>query len=63
MTDSEIIDALGGTGKVAALVQRDKSTVSQWRTRGIPDAWRKYLKKIRPKIFKENDDADKHAGV
>lgn len=31
-----ILDALGGTGKVASALSIDDSTVSGWRTRGIP---------------------------
>lgn len=46
--DSQIIDALGGTGALAALLKLDKSTVSCWRKRGIPKPWRLYLSKIRP---------------
>jgi hypothetical protein len=32
----DIIDALGGTGKVAAALSVSDSTVSGWRERGIP---------------------------
>ena len=52
MEDSRIIDALGGTDKAAALCGLSKSAISQWRKRGIPDAWRMYLQKIRPAAFK-----------
>jgi DNA-binding transcriptional regulator YdaS (Cro superfamily) len=39
MTSSgSIIDALGGTGKVAERLGLWESTVSGWRTRGIPPA-------------------------
>lgn len=43
MTHSEIIDALGGTKALATSLDRDESTVSNWRERGIP--WR-----LRPTI-------------
>lgn len=32
----EIIDALGGTGIVAGALGQSDSTVSSWRSRGIP---------------------------
>ena len=35
-TASHVIDALGGTGKVAALFGIDDRVVSNWRTRGMP---------------------------
>ncbi len=43
MTDSQRIDELGGTGAVAALCGLHKSSVSQWRKRGIPEGWKRYL--------------------
>ena len=51
MTASEIIDNIGGTGKVAELCGVDPSTVSCWRNRGIPRGHRLYLRKIRPAAF------------
>ena len=36
LTDSAIIDLLGGTGKVAKMCNVDPAAVSQWKTRGIP---------------------------
>lgn len=36
MTWEEIIDALGGTGAVASSLTQSESTVSGWRSRGIP---------------------------
>ncbi len=51
--DSAIIDRLGGTDAVTELcAPRKKASISQWRKRGIPPAWRKYLQKIRPSAFK-----------
>ena len=38
MTDSEVIDVLGGTLKVARDCGASKSMVSNWRKRGV--AWR-----------------------
>lgn len=33
---------------MAAMCDVGKSTVSQWRKRGIPDGWRKYLQMRNP---------------
>jgi hypothetical protein len=49
-TDSELIDALGGTSKVAAICGVSASAVTQWRTNGMPKAWRKYLCLLKPRI-------------
>lgn len=35
-TESDLIDALGGTNAVAALCEVKHNTVSSWRTRGFP---------------------------
>lgn len=50
--DSELIDAYGGTSKVAALCGLTTGAVSQWRTNGIPKAWKKFLRMAKPKAFK-----------
>jgi DNA-binding transcriptional regulator YdaS (Cro superfamily) len=36
LTDSAIIDLLGGTGKVAKMCEVAPAAVSAWRIRGIP---------------------------
>ena len=36
LTDSAIIDLLGGTGKVAQMCEVAPAAVSAWRKRGIP---------------------------
>lgn len=36
MTDSEVIDALGGTKKVADMFEVSSTAVSNWRERGFP---------------------------
>ena len=36
LTDSAIIDLLGGTAKVARMCKIDNAAVSNWRIRGIP---------------------------
>jgi hypothetical protein len=40
--DSEIIDLLGGTSVVAKFTNLTTGAISQWRTNGMPDAWKKY---------------------
>lgn len=49
--DSSLIDALGGTGAVAALCGLTAGAVSQWRGKGIPRAWREFLRLARPWAF------------
>lgn len=48
MSDSEIIDSLGGTYKVAALCDTSPQAVSQWRENGIPDARKQFLSVLFP---------------
>jgi DNA-binding transcriptional regulator YdaS (Cro superfamily) len=36
LTDTAIIDLLGGTAKVARMCKVDNAAVSNWRVRGIP---------------------------
>lgn len=52
-TANTIIDALGGTSKVARLCAVTTGAVSQWRDNGIPAARLMYLKVIRPAVFKD----------
>lgn len=51
MDANEIIDALGGTSKVAELCEVTTGAVSQWRTDGIPHARLMFLKLARPDVF------------
>ena len=53
MTDSELIDKLGGNAIVAKLCGNLAAVVSGWRKRGIPEGWRKYLKAKCPQVFKD----------
>ena len=46
-----VIDLLGGTNATARLCEIQPPSVSEWRKNGIPKAWRKYLKDIRPDVF------------
>ena len=50
MSDSELIDQLGGTFAVAHLCDVSPQAVSQWRDDGIPDARRQFLSLLRPGI-------------
>lgn len=55
--DSEIIDALGGNREVAKLCAPTiPEVVSGWRRRGIPRAWRNYLKVVKPEVFQGTSD-------
>jgi hypothetical protein len=58
MTSSEIIDALGGTSKVARLCEVKNPSVSEWRVRGIPKARLLFLRLKYPEVFtaEEFDD-------
>lgn len=62
MTDSDIIDALGGTTEVARLCEVQPPSVSEWRRTGIPRARRMYLQLIRPDAFPIEDFDDLDAG-
>lgn len=53
MSDSEIIDALGGTFAVARLCRVKPPSVSGWKRDGIPDARRQFLELLRPDVFAE----------
>jgi hypothetical protein len=53
MNPSQIIDALGGTAKVARLCEVEPAAVSQWRNDGIPNARLMFLKLARPDVFAE----------
>jgi hypothetical protein len=51
LTDSQIIDALGGTSETARLCKVQPASVSEWRKTGIPDARRMFLELARPEVF------------
>lgn len=48
MTDSEIIDSLGGTTALANIVGVEPPSVSEWRVKGIPAARRQTLALLFP---------------
>lgn len=58
MTDSEIIDALGGTTAVAKLCEVAAPSVSEWRKTGIPKARLMFLRIARPEVFVESPRPD-----
>ena len=49
---SRLIDAMGGTGKVAELFSISTGAVSQWREAGICDARIFSIKLLHPELFK-----------
>jgi hypothetical protein len=51
MTDTEIIDALGGTAEVARICNVRPPSVSEWRKNGIPPARRQFLMLFKPHAF------------
>lgn len=61
MTPSEIIDALGGTFRVAELCEVKPPSVSGWRKHGIPRARLMFLRVARPDAFRDIDSSADHA--
>lgn len=55
MNPSEIIDALGGTFRVAELCEVRPPSVSDWRKQGIPKARLMFLRIARPEVFEVLD--------
>lgn len=55
MNPNEIIDALGGTFRVAKLCEVRPPSVSDWRKYGIPRARMMFLCIARPEVFKKLD--------
>ena len=51
LTPDEVIDALGGTSKVAELCDVTDSAVSQWRVNGIPKYQLRFLRVAKPNVF------------
>lgn len=51
MTPSEIIDALGGTFRVAEMCEVRPPSVSEWRKNGIPRARLMFLQLAKPDVF------------
>lgn len=52
-TANKIIDALGGTNKVAAIFKIGAPSVSDWRKYGIPRARMMYLEVAKRKLLKQ----------
>jgi hypothetical protein len=50
---NRIIDALGGTSKVAELFEMTTGGVSQWRTNGIPKTTLKLIQLQWPNLFEK----------
>lgn len=56
----EIIDALGGTSKVAEICEVTDSAVSQWRVNGIPKYQLKFLRLAKPDVFAQIEGGVTH---
>lgn len=52
MNPSAVIDALGGTFRVAELCEVRPPSVSAWKKHGIPRARMMFLRVARPEVFK-----------
>jgi len=63
MNPNEIIDALGGTFRVAELCEVRPPSVSGWRKYGIPRARMMFLRVARPEVLEtlEAQSAKKNA--
>ena len=62
---SELIDKLGGTTEVARLCDIRPPSVSEWRRKGIPKPWMKFLELARPDAFpivERRSGADRRSG-
>jgi len=51
--EKQLIAALGGQSQLARLLGVHRCTIYQWTKRGIPKAWRLYLQKAYPELFKD----------
>ncbi len=56
MNPSAIIEALGGTFRVAELCEVRPPSVSEWKKQGIPRARMMFLRVARPDVFKTLDE-------
>ena len=56
---SQLIDAMGGTAKVAQLCEVKPPSVSEWRVKGIPKARMMYLRLLFPEVFKDHQPASR----
>lgn len=56
MNPNEIIDALGGTFRVAELCEVRPPSVSDWRKHGIPRARMMFLRVAKPDVFRALDE-------
>jgi hypothetical protein len=53
----EVIRALGGPSEIAKLCEISRSAVSQWKGNGIPKSQLKFLKAVRPGVFRQLSSA------
>ena len=61
MTDSEIIDAMGGTSVVARMFDIDPASVSEWRRKGFPKARVQTLNLMRPDLMSRRNNEQREA--
>ncbi|MFJ4349434.1 hypothetical protein ACIPZ5_00885 [Pseudomonas sp. NPDC089428] len=59
MNPSAIIEALGGTFRVAELCEVRPPSVSDWKKHGIPRARMMFLRVARPDVFKALEEEAK----
>jgi hypothetical protein len=57
-TADEIIDRLGGTGRVADLFGVKCPSVSQWRVSGIPPARMHFIRHVRPEVLEPVNESE-----
>lgn len=55
MDPNFVIDAFGGTSKVAKLFDIKPPSVSEWRESGIPRARLMCLRLMRPEVFRQDE--------
>lgn len=57
-----VIDALGGTKKVADLCGVKPPSVSEWKRKGMPNGWVHFLRLLRPDVWSEQNKNDLSGG-
>ena len=55
--DAQLIEQAGGTHAVALICGVSDAVVTNWKSRGIPNGWRKYLAVINADVFGNSERA------
>lgn len=55
---NRLIDELGGTTVVARMCDIQPPSVSEWRIKGVPKPWLKFIRCSRPDLFKDEQQRD-----